>query len=185
MGQGPNANKPVDVDMSRSANAELQKLRDDLQHERELLAREREELERRIQKLERNDENEQDLRARIRDLEEATKLGNTMPKAGGSGNVIVVRRGDFIAYNTRLEHGPIHGGWVKCSKDEKVSAMVPIIAVANKDFQYDDSCGAPYHSVSFNTYKRFFQDPNKAQVVGNGLPAPIIATPGVPTLTLA
>lgn len=185
MGRGPNDNRPADLDMSREGvDAELLKLRDELREERDLLAKERQELQRRVASLEANSQTEQHLGSRVQSLEAAIQRGNTMPQVGGSGRVIVVRRGDFIGYDTRRMHHQLQGGWVKCNKDDQVSASVPIIAVANVDFQYDDEYGAPYHSVSFAVYKRFFQDPNRDQVVGNGLPAQIIATPGVPQLTM-
>jgi len=185
MGRGPNDNRPVDYDGTRQGvDPELLKLRDELRHERDLLATERAELQRRVASLEANSQSEQQLGSRVQAMEAAIQRGNTLPPQGGSGNVIVVRRGEFIGYDTRRTRNNLQGGWVKASQDDSVSVSVPMIAVANQDFQYDDQYGAPYHSVSFTTYKRFFQDPNRNQVVGNGLPAQIIATPGLPQLTM-
>lgn len=170
--------KPEPVD------TEIRQLRDELQQEKELLARERQEIASRLAALEAKSETEQTLNHRVGSLEQAIKHGNTLPAHGGSGRVKEVARGDFIAYDTRLVHNNVIGGWVKCDKGDPVSRAIPMIAVANKGFVYDVEYGAPYHSVSFKIYKRFFQDPERDRVVGSGKPAPLIETPGVPQLTL-
>lgn len=163
---------------------ELQKLRDELRAERDLLARERKEIAGRLAALESKSESEHVLQSRLGDLEKAVRLGNTLPAYGGSGVTIEVKRGDFIAYDTTLMHNNVIGGWVKANKDDPVNRRIPMIAVANKGFVYDKEYGAPYHSVNFKMYKRFFQDSDRNQVVGDGLPVPIIETSGVPRLTM-
>lgn len=100
-------------------------------------------------------------------LKSAIQPGNTrVGGPGASGKMIEVKRGDFIAYDTRKGTPSVRGGWVKCSADQKTNREVCRVSVANRDFVYDEAIGAPYHSVNQTTFA-LFQNGEHRQVRHN------------------
>jgi len=116
------------------------------------------------------------LEGRVQELESAIKQGGVSGRVQRGDNV-TVKRGDFLIYKAKQGGVDlIQGGWFKCQKDDKVSRDLPTMAVSNKGFIYDSEVGMPYHQVDMKSYKVFWKDPDKPQVVSDGLPKPIIIT---------
>jgi len=87
----------------------------------------------------------------------------------GSGTIIQVARGEFIAHDCMLAANTnVQGGWIKApdGKDTKVSARLNRVSIAMESFSYDPKFGCPYHQVKHQPYKQFFVDPDRDPVVG-------------------
>jgi len=103
-------------------------------------------------------------------LRTAVQPGVTLiPGIPVRGDIIKVKRGDVVAYDA-VRQGPPLGGWVKADEDTVCGPMMPIIGIALHDFSYDSVRGAPYHSVKFQKWKRFFKERGSVVVGKRELP---------------
>lgn len=110
------------------------------------------------------------------------ELQNALPGRNlvriGSGIVLVVEPGEFIAYDSQLGLGTnVIGGWIKApeGKDTKVTPRLCQVSIAMERFSYDPKFGCPQHQVKQQAYKMFFQDPERDPVVGPPHLLPITA----------